>query len=372
MSIIAPINSTVVKVLDNRTAVVVPQVTTSVVTVGVVGPQGPTDPAEPAARIAADTAEASARVAADLLSVLKAGDTMTGPLLVTGASGNQLVVDTNSLVVDATNHRVGIGTTAPSEQLELTGNLCLASTSSVAGIIKVGANRFIHNFGTNNSFLGVLGGNLTLTGVSNSGVGAAALGALTTGSNNVAMGVNALAGNTTGSSNVGIGVLSGYSTTTGANNLGLGTFSLYGNTTGSWNVGVGYNAGRYIADGVTANQTSWTSVYIGASTRASVSGDTNEVVIGYDAIGNGSNSVTIGNASITKSVLQGSVGIGTPSPNANALLDVVSTTKAFMPPRMTTTQKNAIASPTAGMVVYDSTLNKLAVYTTAWETVSSS
>ena len=70
--------------------------------------------------------------------------------------------------------------------------------------------------------------------------------------------------------------------------------------------------------------------------------------------------------------INGNVGIGTTSPNANALLDVSSTTKAFMPPRMTTTQKNAIASPTAGMVVYDSTLNKLSVYTGAtWETITS-
>ena len=65
------------------------------------------------------------------------------------------------------------------------------------------------------------------------------------------------------------------------------------------------------------------------------------------------------------------VGVGTTSPNANAILDVSSTTKAFMPPRMTTTQKNAISSPTAGMVVYDTDLNKLCVYTTAWETITS-
>ena len=68
----------------------------------------------------------------------------------------------------------------------------------------------------------------------------------------------------------------------------------------------------------------------------------------------------------------GNVGIGTTTPNANALLDITSTTKAFLPPRMTTTQKNAVASPTAGMVVYDSTLSKLAVYTgAAWEAVTS-
>jgi hypothetical protein len=67
----------------------------------------------------------------------------------------------------------------------------------------------------------------------------------------------------------------------------------------------------------------------------------------------------------------GSVGINNSSPNASALLDVSSTTKGFLPPRMTTTQKNAISSPAAGLVVYDTTLSKLCVYTTAWETITS-
>lgn len=67
----------------------------------------------------------------------------------------------------------------------------------------------------------------------------------------------------------------------------------------------------------------------------------------------------------------GNVGIGTTSPNANAILDITSTTKAFMPPRMTTTEKNAIASPTNGMVIFDSTLGKLCVYSGGWQTVTS-
>jgi hypothetical protein len=48
--------------------------------------------------------------------------------------------------------------------------------------------------------------------------------------------------------------------------------------------------------------------------------------------------------------------------NASAILQADSTTKGFLPPRMTTTQKNAIASPAAGLVVYDSTTNKLCCY----------
>jgi hypothetical protein len=66
----------------------------------------------------------------------------------------------------------------------------------------------------------------------------------------------------------------------------------------------------------------------------------------------------------------GLVGIGTTAPNAYALLDVSSTTKAFMPPRMTTAQKLTIPSPTAGMMVYDSTLNHIYVFNNStWEAV---
>jgi hypothetical protein len=63
--------------------------------------------------------------------------------------------------------------------------------------------------------------------------------------------------------------------------------------------------------------------------------------------------------------------IGSTTDVASALLNVTSTTKGFLPPRMTTTQKNAITSPAAGLVVYDTTLAKLCVYTTAWETITS-
>lgn len=67
-----------------------------------------------------------------------------------------------------------------------------------------------------------------------------------------------------------------------------------------------------------------------------------------------------------------SVVIGASSPNASALLDVTSTTKGILFPRMTTTQKNAISSPAAGLVIYDTTLGKLCVRTaSAWETITS-
>ena len=48
----------------------------------------------------------------------------------------------------------------------------------------------------------------------------------------------------------------------------------------------------------------------------------------------------------------GNVGIGNVSPESSAILDVSSTTKGFLPPRMTFANRNSIASPATGLVIY--------------------
>jgi len=51
----------------------------------------------------------------------------------------------------------------------------------------------------------------------------------------------------------------------------------------------------------------------------------------------------------------------------SALLSMTSTTKGFLPPRMTTTQRDAIATPATGLVIYNTTTSALNVYTgAAW------
>ena len=64
--------------------------------------------------------------------------------------------------------------------------------------------------------------------------------------------------------------------------------------------------------------------------------------------------------------------VGTTTSVSAAKVVVSSTTQGFLPPVMTTTQKNAIGSPTAGLIVFDVTLAKLCVYSgSAWQTITS-
>ena len=53
------------------------------------------------------------------------------------------------------------------------------------------------------------------------------------------------------------------------------------------------------------------------------------------------------------------VGIGTATPDASAKLDITSTTQGLLPPRVTTTQRNAIVSPATGLVIFNTTTNSL-------------
>ena len=67
----------------------------------------------------------------------------------------------------------------------------------------------------------------------------------------------------------------------------------------------------------------------------------------------------------------GRLGVGTVSPASGSLLDVQSTSAGIRFPNMTTVQKTAI-TPSAGTVVFDTTLAKLCVYSgSAWQTITS-
>jgi hypothetical protein len=61
------------------------------------------------------------------------------------------------------------------------------------------------------------------------------------------------------------------------------------------------------------------------------------------------------------------VGIGTTSPAASAQLEVSSTTKGFLPPRLTNAQRDAIVNPVAGLTIYNTSVNAFQCYNgTKW------
>ena len=150
---------------------------------------------------------------------------------------------------------VGIGTTAQASTLGVngtvtvnTGNLDLdASTATTGNLLKDGV-RFLHNFGTGNSFLGVAAGNFSLTGSNNVGVGGEALLGLTGGSANTALGRAALAQTTTGANNTAVGTSALLFNKTGSRNTAVGDEALFVNT-GFDNTAVGEDTLRANTDG---------------------------------------------------------------------------------------------------------------------------
>lgn len=65
--------------------------------------------------------------------------------------------------------------------------------------------------------------------------------------------------------------------------------------------------------------------------------------------------------------------VGTGTIKASASLEVESTTQGFLPPRMTTTQINAIATPAEGLQIYNTTINHMCFYMNgAWVKINHS
>jgi hypothetical protein len=80
-----------------------------------------------------------------------------------------------------------------------------------------------------------------------------------------------------------------------------------------------------------------------------------------------------GLSGVTTFYWNGSIGVGVLGNNASARLQVDSTTQGFLPPRMTTTQVNAISSPATGLVVYSTTENALCLYNgSSWRKLNDS
>ena len=127
-----------------------------------------------------------------------------------GVAGDSITAAGINAIIDAVN---GVGA--------FQGNLQLPTTTPLTGQFQVDGVRFLHSFGTHNTFLGRNAGNFTLTGSNNTAVGESALFLNTSGARNTAVGEDALR-NTTGDDNTAVGQDAGFRATTGDHNIYLG------------------------------------------------------------------------------------------------------------------------------------------------------
>jgi hypothetical protein len=144
------------------------------------------------------------------------------------------------------------------------------------GITAIGYQALYSNLlGSNNTAIGAQALYRNIDGIYNNAIGVGALFNNTNGSYNTANGLSALNRNTTGTRNVAMGYHSLRFNTTGTKNVAIGESSLLVNTTGTQNTAVGSEA-----DVVT-------------------NALTNATAIGYGAKVNASNTIQLGNSSVT-------------------------------------------------------------------------
>ena len=293
------------------------------------------------------------------------------------SGGANVALGRNALYFNTSgNSNIAIGNQSAQQSTTSNDNIAIgqqASFGNNTGIRNIGIGTLALYSNTNSSNIGIgyqaLYSNTTST--DNLAIGNESL-LQSTGGLNLAIGNLALRANTTGNTNLAIGYYAGFGVTTGGTNIAIGRESLYTGGAGANNIAIGY---RSLFNSTASNNTA-----LGTNAGASLTTGTNNIVIGYNQqlpSASGNNQINIGgaifatNANGSAASPAGQIGIGTTAPDTSSILDLTSTTRGFLPPRMTTTQKNAIPSPAAGLIVYDTTLNKLCVYTTAWETITS-
>ena len=223
--------------------------------------------------------------------------------------------------------------------------------------------------GSHNVAMGVNSLYNNTTGFANTSLGTYSLNANQTGQANVAVGFSAMAGNLSGSSNTAVGLytLYGYQGLTGSYNTALGAHVLTNTKSGQGNTGIGYwvfpnlKAGSYnigIGNNVGLNVRGTSeNILIGHEANVKDSMVTNSIAIGYQAVAKSSNSVQLGNSTISKVVTNGRYeGRGatfrdSSTTGDNAILRLSSNSKGFVFPSMTFAERQTVV-PEVGMAIY--------------------
>ncbi len=192
-----------------------------------------------------------------------------------------------------------------------TGNIDLDNSTTTTGNITKNGARFLHNFGTDNTFLGQNAGNFSMTGNFNTATGLNALSNNTTGQWNVAAGHNALLTNTTGDANTAVGRSALRFNTTGWQNTAIGHAAMLDSATGTNNTAVGNAA----LQNVKGNN----NVAVGSGAGFSTTNGSNNIYLGFvtGAVVDESNTIYVGTQGTqTKTLIAGIRGTTTGNPNA--------------------------------------------------------
>lgn len=237
------------------------------------------------------------------------------------SNGSAFASDASNFFWDNTNKRLGIGTNAPTKSLEIGGSGDILLNTN--GSLYLGTTRYATNNGT--IYIGDI--NATGTGIILLPQGGGANGSITLGASILA-------------------TFKGKGSTSATTSLlvqdSAGNVSFRIKDDGSWSNGgngnMVLNFGQY-----------WV---IGGSTSQ---------------IGN----LISGQGMSYTSSQPFCINVASGAHQASASFQIDSTTKGFLPPRMTTTQRTAITG-TAGLMVYDTTVNKLFVHNgVGWEQIQS-
>ena len=177
---------------------------------------------------------------------------------------------------------------------------------AIGNIMKAG-NRFVHNAGTDNTFVGVNSGNFTTTGAENVGIGRNALFSNTTGFNDTAVGAFSMNTNTIGANNAAYGSYALVNNIQGNDNVALGNYTLVTNTTGLGNTAVGFQAGYSLATGNN-------NVFVGNNAGLNLATGFTNVIVGYNSglsLTTGDDNIYISNPGVASET--GFIRIGTPA-----------------------------------------------------------